>query len=230
VLRHEAIAPYVDVVANVAGRDLGSVADEVDDVLDKMPFPLEHNPKLMGEYAERQAVEQRILSITIAAVLGIFLLLQACFASWRLALIGFLALPAAIAGGVLAVLVTGATVSLGSLVGFIAVLGIAARNGLLLIDHYRGLERDGMPLGSELVVRGARERFVPIVASAAALFAALAPVALLGRVAGLELLHPMAIVIFGGLAAATAVTLLVMPALYLAAGGSKDSEPAAARA
>jgi CzcA family heavy metal efflux pump len=230
VLKHEAIAPYVDVVANVSGRDLGSVAEEVDDVLDKMPFPLEHNPKLMGEYAERQAVESRILSITIAAILGIFLLLQASFASWRLALIGFLALPAAIAGGVLAVLVTGATISLGSLVGLIAVLGIAARNGLLLINHYQGLERDGMPFGRELVMRGARERLVPIVASAAALFAALAPVALLGRIAGLELLHPMAIVVFGGLAAATAVTLFVMPALYLAAGGSAESEPAAASA
>ena len=230
VLKHEAIAPYVDVVANVAGRDLGSVAEEVDDVLDKMPFPLEHNPKLLGEYAERQAVEQRILSIAIAAILGIFLLLQACFASWRLALIGFLALPAAIAGGVLAVLVTGATVSLGSLVGFIAVLGIAARNGLLLIVRYQGLERDGVPFGRELVMRGARERLVPTVASAVALFAALAPVVLLGRVAGLELLHPMAIVIFGGLAAATAVTLFVMPALYLAAGGSTESEPAAALA
>lgn len=230
VLKHEAIAPYVDVVANVSGRDLGSVADEVDDVLDKMPFPLEHNPKLLGEYAERQAVEERILSIAIAALLGIFLLLQACFASWRLALIGFLALPAAIAGGVLAVLVTGATISLGSLVGFIAVLGIAARNGLLLIMHYQGLERDGMPFGRELVMRGARERLVPIVASAAALFAALAPIAVLGRVAGLELLHPMAIVIFGGVAAATAVTLFVIPALYLAAGGSMESEPAAANA
>ena len=230
VLKHEAIAPYVDVVANVAGRDLGSVAEEVDDVLDKMPFPLEHNPKLLGEYAERQAVEQRILSIAIAAILGIFLLLQACFASWRLALIGFLALPAAIAGGVLAVLVTGATVSLGSLVGFIAVLGIAARNGLLLIVRYQGLERDGVPFGRELVMRGARERLVPTVASAVALFAALAPVVLLGRVAGLELLHPMAIVIFGGLAVATAVTLFVMPALYLAAGGSTESEPAAALA
>ncbi|HSU77131.1 MAG TPA: efflux RND transporter permease subunit, partial [Burkholderiales bacterium] len=96
--------------------------------------------------------------------------------------------------------------------------------------RYQGLERDGVPFGRELVMRGARERLVPTVASAVALFAALAPVVLLGRVAGLELLHPMAIVIFGGLAAATAVTLFVMPALYLAAGGSTESEPAAALA
>jgi len=228
VLKHEAIAPYVDVVANVAGRDLGSVADEVEDVLDKMQFPLEHNPKLLGEHVERQAVEERILSVTIAAVIGIFLLLQACFASWRLAGVGMLALPAALAGGLLAVLASGATVSLGSLVGFIAVLGIAVRNGMLLIDHYRTLERSGMPLGPELVIRGARERVVPTVASAAAIFAALLPIAVLGRVAGLELLHPMTLVIFGGLAASTAVTLLVMPALYLVAGGSAKGEPAAA--
>src|SRR2546430_8807610 len=107
VLKHESIAPYVDVVANVAGRDLGSVAEEVDDRLDKMQFPLEHNPKLLGEYAERQQAEERMLWIALAVAIGVFLLLQACFASWRLALIAFLALPAALAGGLLPALVSG---------------------------------------------------------------------------------------------------------------------------
>jgi CzcA family heavy metal efflux pump len=223
VIRHEGIAPYVDVVANVAGRDLGSVVDEVDDRLEKIEFPLEHNPRLLGEYAERLDAERRMLGIAVAAMIGIFLLLQACFGSWRLALINFLALPAAIAGGVLAALASGGAISLGSIVGFLAVLGIAARNGLLLINHYQRLEqREGVPFGIDLVLRGARERLSPILASSAAIVAALLPIVVLGQIPGLEIAQPTAIVIIGGLVASTLVTLFVIPPLYLAIGSKAE--------
>jgi Cu/Ag efflux pump CusA len=99
VIRHEAIAPYVDVVANVAGRDPGAVVDEIDDRLENIQFPLEYHPELLGEYAERESAQERMLGIAAAALIGIFLLLQACFQSWRLALIAFLALPVSVAGG-----------------------------------------------------------------------------------------------------------------------------------
>jgi CzcA family heavy metal efflux pump len=221
VIRHEGISPYVDVMAGVRGRDLGSVVKDVEARLEKIQFPLEHNPKLLGEYAERLATEQRILGISVAVVVGIFLLLQACFRSWRLALVGFLALPVALAGGVLAVLVTGGSVSLGSIVGFLAVLGIGARNGLLLINHYQNLqEKEGVAFGLDLVLRGARERLAPVIASAAAIIAALLPMILVGRIAGLEIAQPTAIVIVGGLIASTLVTLFVLPALYLRNGAS----------
>ena len=219
VIRHERIAPYVDVVANVAGRDPGAVVDEVEDRLERIQFPLEYHPEILGEYAERQAAAQRMLGVAIAAVIGIFLLLQACFRSWRLALIAFLALPASIAGGLLGVLASGGTVSLGSMVGFLAVLGISARNGVELINHYQRLEREqGVPFGLELVLRGTRERLVPIVASAAAIVAALLPIVLLGWRPGLEIVQPTAFVIMGGLIAATLFTLFVIPPLYLATG------------
>jgi len=226
LLRHEAIAPYVDVVANVAGRDLGSVAEEIDDRLDKMQFPLEHNPKLLGEYAERQQAEQRMLWIAVAVAIGIFLLLQACFASWRLALIAFLALPAAMAGGVLAALASGGSISLGSIVGFLAVLGMAVRNGLLLIRHYQSLEvQEGLQFGEELVIRGARERLAAILTSSAAILAALLPLVVRGQIPGLEIVQPTAIVMLGGLVASTLMTLFVLPALYLAAGAPAQREP-----
>ena len=225
VLKHESIAPYVDVVANVAGRDLGSVAEEVDDQLDKMQFPLEHNPKLLGEYAERQQAEQRMLWIAVAVAIGVFLLLQACFASWRLALIAFLALPAAMAGGLLAALVSGGNISLGSLVGFLAVLGMAVRNGLLLIRHYQSLQvQEGLEFGEELAIRGARERLAAILTSSAAILAALLPLAIRGQIPGLEIVQPTAIVMIGGLLASTLMTLFVMPALYLAAGAPEERE------
>ena len=221
VIKHEQIAPYVDVVANVAGRDPGSVVDEIEDQLEKIKFPLEHHAEILGEYAERQSAQERMLSVAIAAVIGIFLLIQACFRSWRLALIAFLALPASIAGGVLAVLGSGGVMSLGSIVGFLAVLGIAARNGVALINHYRQLEsNEGVPFGLELVVRGTRERLIPILASFVAIVAALLPIAMFGRAPGLEIVQPTAIVIIGGLVASTLVTLFVVPALYLFVGAA----------
>jgi Cu/Ag efflux pump CusA len=219
VLRHERITPYVDVVANVAGRSPGSVFDEVEDVLDRIQFPLEHRPEILGEYAERKSAEQHMMAVGIAALIGIFLLLQACFSSWRLALIAFLALPASIAGGVLAVLAGGGVISLGSFVGFLAVLGIGARNGVLLIDHYQHIEgQEGVPFGLDLVLRGARERLSPILTSFAAIAAALLPIVIFGGSPGLEIVQPTAIVILGGLIASTLVTLFVIPALYLLIG------------
>jgi CzcA family heavy metal efflux pump len=223
VIRHERIAPYADVVANVVGRDLGSVDRELRSRVAKVEFPLEHHPEILGEYAERVAAQRRILGAAAAALIGIFLLLQACFGSWRLALIGFLALPASLAGGVLAVFVGGGGISLGSLVGFLAVLGVAARNGIFLIKHYQRLQReDGLPFGSGLILRGARERLSPILASSIAILAMLLPMTALGWIPGLEIARQAAIVIAGGLAASTLVTLFVIPALWLAVGPGQE--------
>lgn len=225
VIKHERIAPYVDVVANVAGRDPGSVVDEIEDRLEKVQFPLEFHAEILGEYAERQSAQQRMAGVIIAAIIGIFLLLQACFRSWRLALIAFLAIPASAVGGVLGALAGGAVVSLGSVVGFLAVLGIAARNGVLLINHYQRLEsKEGMPFGLDLVIRGTRERLLPILASSAAIIAALLPIVVFGGSPGLEIVQPTALVITGGIIASTLVTLLVIPALYLAIGAEVGSQ------
>lgn len=219
VIRHERIAPYVDVVANVVGRDPGSVSSEVKSRLQKVAFPLEYHPEVLGEYAERLDAQQRTLGVAAAVLVGIFLLLQACLRSWRLAGVVFLALPASIAGGLLAALLGGGVISLGSIVGFLAVLGIAARNGVLLISHYQGLEvQQDVAFGLALVLRGARERLSPILASSVAIIAALLPMVVFGKIPGLEIVQPTAIVIIGGLVASALFTLFVMPALYLAIG------------
>jgi CzcA family heavy metal efflux pump len=225
VIKHERISPYVDVVANVTGRDLGSVHHEIDSRLQKMEFPLEHHPEVLGEYAERLDAQRRMLGVAAAALIGIFLLLQACFRSWRLALLAFLALPASVVGGVLAAF-AGGGISLGSIVGFLAVLGIAARNGVLLIRRYQDLEgQEGVAFGRDLVLCGARERLSPILASSVATIAVLLPIVVLGRMPGLEIAQHAAIVIVGGLAAATLVTLFVIPALYLAIGARAGRPP-----
>lgn len=227
VIRHEAIAPYVDVVANVVGRDLKSVNQDVENRLQKVTFPLEYHPEILGEYAERVEAQKGIIAEAVAAVIGIFLLLQACFRSWRLALVVFLTLPVAIIGGVLATLASGGMISLGSVVGFLAVLGIAARNGISLVNHYQRLEEnDGAAFGLDLVIRGTRERLSPILASSLAIIAALLPIIVLGQVPGLEIVQSTAIVIIGGLIASTLFTLFIIPALYLAYGaGAGGREP-----
>jgi CzcA family heavy metal efflux pump len=225
VIKHFGVAPYIDVVANVDGRDLGSISRDVESRLQTVEFPLEYYPELLGEFVERQEAQKRILGVAIAALIGIFLLLQACFRSWWLALIAFLALPASAAGGVLAVLISGGVVTLGSIVGFFAVLGIAARNGILLITHYQHLEgQEGVPFDVDLVIRGARERMTPILASSAATIAALLPIVFFGLIPGLEVVQPTAIVIIGGLVASTLVTLVVLPALYLVVGSRADRQ------
>jgi Cu/Ag efflux pump CusA len=213
VIKHERIAPYVDVTANVSGSDLSAIDRELQTRLAKVEFPLEYHPEVLGEYAERLAVQRRMLGSAIAVLIGIFLLLQACFGSWRLAALGFAVLPVSIAGGVVAALVSGTGNSLGSIVGFLAILGVAARNGIFLIRHYQRLQETA-PFAPDLVMRGARERLSPIVASSAAIVAALLPMAALGWMPGLEIARQIAIVIIGGVVTSALVSLFVVPALY----------------
>ena len=102
-----------------------------------MEFPLEYRAELLGEFAERQAAQNRLILFGIAAAIGVFLLLMAAFGSWRLTVLSFVTLPSALVGGLLAAYIGGGVISLGSLVGFFTVLGIAARNGIMLINHYQ---------------------------------------------------------------------------------------------
>ena len=218
-IRHERFAPYVDVTANVVGRNPGAVAAEINERLEKVEFPIEFHYEMLGENAERVDAQRRTLSIAGTALIGIFLLLQACFRNWRLALIAFLALLASLVGGVLAIFVGGGVMSLGALVGFLAVLGIAARHNVLLIEGYQRLQENGGAASAlDLVLRGTRERFAPIVGSSVVIIAALLPIILFGAVPGLEIVRPTAIVVVGGVVASALLTLFVIPILYLLIG------------
>ncbi|CAA9283462.1 MAG: Cobalt-zinc-cadmium resistance protein CzcA; Cation efflux system protein CusA, partial [uncultured Chloroflexia bacterium] len=167
VINREGASRRIDVQANVQGRDLSAVVGDVERALEEIDFPLEYHPEILGEYAELQSAQRNLMGFTVAAVVGIFLMLQASFRSWRLAVLAFLALPAALAGGVIAAYVGGGVISLGSLVGFLTVLGIAARNGIMLINHYQHLEQfEGESFGLGLVLRGAKERLAPILMTA----------------------------------------------------------------
>ncbi len=216
VIEREGVFQRIDVTANVSGRAREAVADDVRKTIEAIDFPLEYRAELLGGYAEKKAAHTRLLWLGAFAALAMLLLLQASFGSWTLGTVFFLTLPVALAGGVVAALVDGGTVTIGAAVGLLTVLGVAARNGILLIKRYQHLERrEDVPLSSALVLQGARERLVPTLMTAGVTAAVFAPFAVLGSRAGYEILHPMAIVVLGGLASATLVTVLVLPVLYL---------------
>ncbi len=226
VIRHQDLSRSIDVTADVQGRDVGAVAADVQDRLRDIRFPLEYHAELLSDYAKHQAAHLRALAVAVAAAIGIFLLLQAAFGSWRLATMSFLALPLALVGGVLAVFVGSRIVSLGSIAGFFALFGISMRGGVTLIRRYQHLEREeGAEFGPALVLRGSRERFVPIVMTAVTAGLALLPLALSGDAAGQEIVQPMALVILGGLVTSTLVNLFVVPNLYLRFGLVAAPEP-----
>ncbi len=133
----------IDVGANVEGRDLASAVDDVEERLEEVDMPAGYHAEVLGESTELNAAQDRLNTFGIGAAIAIFLLLQAAFGSLRLAAMTFLLLPMALVGGVLAVKLGDGILSLGSLVGFLTVFGIAARNGILMVSHFQHLEQQG---------------------------------------------------------------------------------------
>ncbi|MBP2160422.1 MULTISPECIES: efflux RND transporter permease subunit [Asticcacaulis] len=205
----------IDVTLNISGSDLGTVARAVEAKVSKMKFAPGYHPEFLGEYAALQQSKRDLMIMGGFCLLGVLLLIWLEFRSIRLtALIG-LSLPFALLGGVIAVILSGGVMSLGSLVGFVTVLGISARNGIMLISHYQHLEhREGEAFGPRLILRGAEERLVPILMTASCAALALLPLIVNGDAPGHEIEHPMALVILGGLISSTTLNLLLMPALY----------------
>jgi CzcA family heavy metal efflux pump len=212
-IRHDKASRCIDVSCNVTG-DLGGVVQEIHrrvDGLQGAGYRIEY----LGEYQARAENQRQLLAVSLLAVLGIALLLYLDFRSLRLTLLVLFTLPFALIGGVVAAYLTGGVLSLGSLVGFITVLGIAARNGIMLVSHYRHLQlEEGLPFDRELILRGASERVGPILMTALAAGLGLLPLAISGSKPGYEVEYPMAVVILGGLFTSTLLNLLVVPVLF----------------
>ena len=227
VISRENVQRKIVVQANVAGRDLGStVADIRDAVAERVQLPAGYHVEYGGQFEAQEESTRTLGLLSILSLAAIFLILFAEFRSMRTASLVMANLPLALIGGVVAVLLTGGIVSIASLVGFVALFGIATRNGILLVAHYQQLLREGVPI-REAVVRGSLERLSPILMTALTAGLALIPLAIGGGEPGNELQTPMAIVILGGLISATALNMVVLPALYWLFG---DRSPAAANA
>jgi CzcA family heavy metal efflux pump len=224
VINREAISPYLDVVFGISGRNVNAVLSDVESAMQSYPFPLEYHAEVQQDYLTQQNTQEGVLLSGIIVAIGIFLLLQAASASWRMALATFLTLPAMLVGGLLAAFLGGSTISSVSLFGLYAVLGLGVRNGILLIRHYHHLERDGETFSSDLVLLGSGERLMPMIMTTLATGLALLPFVVFGNIPGYEVARPIAIVILGGLVTLTLVNLFVLPTLYLRHGARQETE------
>lgn len=219
VLR-ENVQRRIVISANVAGRDLGGVVDEMRVRVEReVAMPAGYRVEYGGQFESEQRASQRLLVLGIGVVAALFMLLVLAFNSSRDALLVMLNLPLALIGGVAGVYLAGGVLSVASMIGFITLFGIATRNGIMLVSHIQHLiEVEGVTDFREAVERGARERLMPILMTALAAALALVPLALGGERSGSEVQTPMAIVILCGLLSSTLLNMVVVPALYLRFG------------
>ncbi|MDX6681846.1 MAG: hypothetical protein QOG94_1885 [Solirubrobacteraceae bacterium] len=225
VIKRDAVSRRLDVVAGIRGRSESDVRKDVEAGLAATPLPLEYHAEVLTDSAGKEIGASAVIATAIAVLVAILLLLQAALRSWPVAALTFLTLPAALVGGVLASLVIGTTLSLGALLGLLGTFAIAVRGSIVLAGRIQRLEDDaGAEAGGERVQRGARDQFGAIVTSAVATAALLLPFVVLGSRAGLEIVHPMAVAMLGGLVTATLMSLFVFPALYARFAGEPDRD------
>lgn len=203
------------VMANVAGRDLISLVEEIRATINAdVELPAGYHIEYGGQFESAEAANTRLLLLGGAVIVGIFFLLMAAFGSARDAGVVMLNLPLALIGGVVGVWLSGGILTIAAVIGFITLFGIATRNGVILVDHIGRLVREqGLDIDSA-IRQGAEERLVPILMTAAATALALVPLVLASGEPGSEIQSPMAVVILWGLVSATALNMLVVPAVY----------------
>ena len=225
IIKRESASRRIDVTCNVRDRDLGSVAVDIETEVRQVDFERGYHPEFLGEYAAQQASRRQMILMGILALAGIVVLIYSEFRAWRLVSLVMLSFAFAMVGGIVGVWFGGGSLSLGSLVGFVTVVGIAVRNGIMMISHYRHLEvEEGMEFGSQLAIRGAEERLAPILMTALTAALALLPLAIAGNKPGHEIEYPMALVIIGGLVSSTLMNLFFMPSLYCLFGRVKRTQ------
>lgn len=220
MVNREDMQRRIVVSANVSGRDLGSVVNEITTKLnEKVQFPAGYFYKLGGQFESQQKASQRIVWLALLAMIGTFLVLYLHFHSVVLSLQVMLNVPLALVGSIVAVYITDRTLSVATFVAFITLCGIATRNGILLISHYLHLiTEEKQPLTRETVIRGSLERLVPVLMTASTAALALIPLLLSRGEPGKEILYPVAVVIVGGLVSSTLLDLVVTPTLFLKYG------------
>jgi HME family heavy-metal exporter len=208
------------VYANTDGSDMGPIIADVRARIAQAPLPAGSFIRLEGQFQAQEEATRLIAALSLVSLLLVFLVLYARYQSAVLAAIVMANIPLALIGSVAAMWLADVTLSVASMVGFITLAGIAARNGILKISHYINLcAFEGERFGPQMVVRGSLERLTPVLMTALTAAFALIPLLLAADAPGKEILHPVAVVIFGGLVSATLLDTLLTPVLYLRFGG-----------
>jgi Cu/Ag efflux pump CusA len=216
VIRRDAVSRRLDVVADLDGRSAGAVAADLERQLATMSFPLEYHAEVIANSTEDEIQLGRVIGFGVAAIIAAFLLFQAAFNSWRLALVATAALPLSLTGGLLTGLIGGRTFGLGALLGMLALLGLAARYIAMMITTIQGPDGRRRADDDAATVYGrAGDTSGSLIISAAALAAVALPFVVLGPRPGLEILHPLALVLLGGLVSSLVVALFLLPSAYV---------------
>ena len=224
-ISHERVKRRIAIRANTTNRDLGSVVADIKQVVrEKVRLPEGYFIEYGGQFEAQQEATRLIGMLSLVSFFGVFLVLYTLFPAARIVLQIMFALPIAYVGGILALWVTGQTLTVASLVGFISLGGIAARNGILLVSHYLHLMREeGEHFSQAMVLRGSLERLAPVLMTALTAGIGLVPLVLGGQQPGKEILYPVATVILGGLITSTACEYIVHPGLFFQMSG-KDAQ------
>jgi CzcA family heavy metal efflux pump len=226
-INRENVQRRIIVQANVADRDLGSVIEDVRTAISqKVQLPQGYFVQYGGQFESQEKASRQILLLSTVAIAGIFLLLYIALKSFRSAFLVMANLPLALIGGVVMVFISGGTLSIASLVGFITLFGIATRNGIMLISHYSHLMTEEGVGFRDAIVQGSMERLSPILMTALVTGVGLIPLALGVGQPGKEIQQPMAVVILGGIFTSTFLNMIVIPALYLKYGTAEIPSPA----
>ncbi len=217
VIQREAISRYMDITANVSGRGRDAVITDIEPLLRQQEFPLEFHAEVLEGNNGLPASQNRGVPFGAAAIIGVLLLLQLAFGSWRLAVLLMVTAPAALAGGAMAAFVfDGGDLTIGSYAGFFALIALVARNCLALMRRYQTLQAEGGgEVTVELVLRGAQERIAPTLVTATGTALAFVTLLIAGDLFGQEVLTPMATVILGGLVTSSVFSVFIAPAIYL---------------
>ena len=214
-INRENVSRKIVVSANVAGRDLRGVVNDVQKIIDEeVNLPEDYHVEYGGQFESEQAASRTLMVLCIFSVLVIFLLLYNQFKSLKQSTVILLNLPLALIGGAFAVAITGWEMSIPSIIGFISLFGIATRNGMLLVDRYNELCKEGGTL-RENIMHGSLDRLNPIIMTAMSSALAMIPLAVGGDLPGNEIQSPMAKVILGGLFSSTFLNAFVIPIIYL---------------
>jgi len=202
------------VSANVAGRDQKSVVEEIQKIiLEKVKLPEGYHIKYGGQFEAEAEASKTLLVTSLLSILVIFLLLFQEFRNLKIASIILLNLPLALIGGVFSIWFSSGIMSIPSIIGFITLFGVATRNGILLVSHYKTLQEEGMNL-YETIITGSKDRLSPILMTALTAGLALIPLAIGGNLPGNEIQSPMAKVILGGLLTSTLLNIFIVPVVY----------------
>jgi HME family heavy-metal exporter len=217
---HENTQRRIVISCNVQDRDLGSTVKEIQQKISTdIQLPQGYFIEYGGQFESQQSASKLILFLSLFSVAGIFLVLYSHFKSSRIVFQIMLNIPLALIGSVIAVVLTGGTFSIATLVGFITLTGIASRNGIMMISHYIHLvEHEGEKFGKEMIIRGSLERLVPVLMTALTAALALVPLTLNPQASGKEILYPVATVILGGLVSCTLLDMIVTPVVFYVFG------------